>query len=246
MVGGSTPVLELPISHRVSHADAGKTTLELLPCSMTTKMFCLPCIVMQINRAATCESQTGWYKYRDMFSTMTMLQAGQTLRSIREELGLTMRDIETASARLAAKHKNEEFLVGPSRLSDIETKGLVPSIYRIYSLAVIYHLDFRDILSWYGVDLNAGAADMIFSPLTKSHRSDTLKSASAVQMPVRLDPSFDLRRTSNLGRMVEKWGIVPLTHLSKLALESYTYGYIGMEDFTMYPHSAAGQLYSGR
>ena len=35
--------------------------------------------------------------------------------------------------------------------------------------------------------------------------------------------------------MVEQWGPVPLTYLSELALQNYTYGYIGNQDFTMYP-----------
>jgi hypothetical protein len=54
-------------------------------------------------------------------------------------------------------------------------------------------------------------------------------------MPVRLDPSFDLRKTANLGRMIEKWGIVPLAELQKLSFEDFTYGYVGADDFTMYP-----------
>ena len=66
-----------------------------------------------------------------------MLSAGQNLRTVRERLGLTMRDVETASTNIALRHKSEEFSIPPSRLSDIETKGVVPSIYRLYSLSVI-------------------------------------------------------------------------------------------------------------
>ncbi len=35
--------------------------------------------------------------------------------------------------------------------------------------------------------------------------------------------------------MVEQWGSVPLAYLAKFSGEKYTYGYIGSEDFTMYP-----------
>lgn len=82
-----------------------------------------------------------------------MLTPGQQLRTLREQLGLTMRDVEIASSRLAAKHGSDDFGLALSRLSDIETKGIVPSIYRLYSLAVIYRRDLREILSWYGIDL---------------------------------------------------------------------------------------------
>ena len=66
-----------------------------------------------------------------------MIAAGQQLRVLREKLGLTMRDVEIASSALAAKRGNDDFSLTLSRLSDIETKGVIPSIYRLYSLAVI-------------------------------------------------------------------------------------------------------------
>src|SRR5947208_3532902 len=69
------------------------------------------------------------------------LVAGNNLRASRERLGLTMRDVESASMRLAARHGNDEFVINPSRLSDIETKGLVPSVYRLYTLAIVYRLE---------------------------------------------------------------------------------------------------------
>ena len=60
-----------------------------------------------------------------------MLPPGQRLRVLREQMGLTIRDVEGASARIAARHGSEDFAVSPSRLSDIETKGLLPNIYRL-------------------------------------------------------------------------------------------------------------------
>src|SRR4030088_146628 len=92
--------------------------------------------------------------------------AGKNLRTLREKLGLTMRDVETSSARIAEKYRNEEFSIPPSRLSDIETKGILPSIFRLYTLSVIYRRDLRELLTWYGVDMNNMAADLrfVFSP----------------------------------------------------------------------------------
>jgi hypothetical protein len=72
---------------------------------------------------------------------ISILDAGHRLRALREELGLTIRDVETSSARIAAKHRNNGFLIPLSRLSEIETKGVLPSIYRLYSLSVIYRRD---------------------------------------------------------------------------------------------------------
>ncbi len=164
-----------------------------------------------------------------------MLTAGQQLRSLREQLGLTLRDVEIASDRIAAGHHNQDFALAPSRLSDIETKGGLPSIYRLHSLAVIYRRDVRELLSWYGIEVNESAADLGLAAPPRSHRAGTLDSATVVKVPVRLDPSFDPRRTLNLGRVVEKWGVVPLAYLNQFANTDYTYAYLGSEDFTMYP-----------
>lgn len=164
-----------------------------------------------------------------------MVPGGQNLRILREQLGLTMRDVEMASARIAERHGNDEFSIPPSRLSDIETKGVIPSIFRLYSLAAIYRRDIRDLLAWYGVDLNQITVDLDLVMPRKSHISEALANLANVNIPIRLDPSFDPRRTANFGRMIEQWGLVPLAYLTQFASCQYTYGYVGSEDLTMHP-----------
>ncbi len=165
------------------------------------------------------------------------INGGYRLRSLRERLGCTMRDVENASLQIARRLGSEEFAIPPSRLSDIETKGVVPSIFRLYSMAAIYRRDYRELLSWYGVDLNEIHLDVgggVLPP--SSHLSTVSENAVHVSLPVAFDPAFQLEKTSNLERMIEKWGVVPLSYLSAFAAnDRYTYGYIGSEDFTMYP-----------
>jgi hypothetical protein len=147
-----------------------------------------------------------------------------------------MRDVESASLQIARRLASEEFAIPPSRLSDIETKGVVPSIFRLYSLAAIYRRDYRELLFWYGVDLNDIHLDVGAAQPPSSHLSKITENITEVFIPARLDPGFSLQKTMNLGRMIEKWGVVPLSSLSVLAAdERYSYGYIGAEDFTMYP-----------
>lgn len=164
-----------------------------------------------------------------------MSTPGFRLRMVREQLGLTLRDVEQASARIAARHHNEDFALALSRLSDIEAKGVLPSLYRLHSLAVIYRRDIRELLSWYGIDLNETAADIGLATPPKSHLMETLGSATDLRIPVRLDPSFDPQQTVNLGRMIERWGVIPIAFLGQFANTEYTYGYVGSDDFTMYP-----------
>ena len=164
-----------------------------------------------------------------------MVTVGQKLRVLRERLGLTMREIETASERIARNRDHEEYRVPISRLSDFETKGVVPSIYRVYSLAVIYRRDLRELLLWYGVDLHVAVSDLEISAPPRSHLSNVLANVTSVQMPVRMESSFDPRKTLNFGCMVEQWGTVPLFYLEQFAKVNFTYGYIGSEDLTMSP-----------
>jgi transcriptional regulator with XRE-family HTH domain len=160
---------------------------------------------------------------------------GQQLRAIREKLGLTLRDVENASARLAAKYGMDDYNLPLSRLSEIETKGVLPSIYRLYTLAVIYRVSVEDILSWFGIDFSRVSADTSVVEPPKSHLLSLRTYQAPVEIPVRIDPGFDVRRTTNIGRMVERWGSVPFAYLRELVGNQYTYGYIGVEDFTMYP-----------
>src|SRR5438270_7314912 len=90
-----------------------------------------------------------------------MEDAGERLKKIRDRLNLTIRDVEEASRRIAARHKNDEFVVGLSRLSEIENKGTVPTLYRLYSLCSIYRLDLIEVLEWYGVEVGDMAADSL-------------------------------------------------------------------------------------
>ena len=164
-----------------------------------------------------------------------MLPAGMVLRKIRDSLGLTMRDVENASLIVAQAHGSMEYLLPPSRLSDIETKGVVPSVFRFYCLAAIYHRPARELLLLYGIDLEGTRADWNSSRPANSHLVTLDIGQEVCETPVKMDPGFDLRETSDLGRMVQQWGTVPFSLLSSLSSQPYAYGFVGTEDFTMYP-----------
>lgn len=160
--------------------------------------------------------------------------AGDKLRKLREDLGLTLREVEAASLRLSAIHGNADYALPISRLSDIETKSSVPNIFRLYSLAVIYRMPMRELLALFDVDLNKMVVDSSVADLAQTHKLNDPESV-AVRMPVKLDPAFNPSKTSNLGRFIMQWGTVPLAFLEQFESPNFTYGYIGSEDFTMYP-----------
>lgn len=161
--------------------------------------------------------------------------AGQELRHLREALGLTLRDVETASSEIAARRSNQEFFIPFSRLSEIETKGILPSIHRVYTLSAIYRCDYRTIFGWYGVNLDLIAEDTNIVDIPRTHRFGAAPRPDSLEVPVAIDPGFDVRRTMNLSRMIQQWGTVPLQFVPGFKRRPNTYAFIGTEDFTMYP-----------
>lgn len=168
---------------------------------------------------------------------------GQKLKRARERLNLRYRDVEEASIRIAERHKNDEFSIALSRLSDIENKGTVPTIYRIYSLCAIYRLEFHEVLEWYGVGLSGLPGDAALCPVERTHvlpfPSDGF---GEVQVPLSLDPGLDLRKTTYLSRLIQRWGRLPLALLNGLDLKNYRYAFIGSEDWSMHPIILPGSL----
>jgi hypothetical protein len=90
-------------------------------------------------------------------------------------------------------------------------------------------------MSWYGIDLQNYAADLDIVKLPQTHRILGLLSSRTVEIPVELDPAFDLNKTCHLTRLIVEWGVAPLAFLQTLKQDSFSYAYVGREDYTMYP-----------
>ena len=76
---------------------------------------------------------------------------GLRLRQTRERLGLTYRDVERASYELASRRGRPEFILHISRLADIENRGVVPGLHKLYTLATLYRLNPLELFRWYDV-----------------------------------------------------------------------------------------------
>lgn len=62
---------------------------------------------------------------------------GLLLRQARERVGLTDRDVGRASFELAARRCRPELILHISRLADIENRGVVRGLHKLYTLAVV-------------------------------------------------------------------------------------------------------------
>jgi transcriptional regulator with XRE-family HTH domain len=168
---------------------------------------------------------------------------GRHLRRVREHLGLRYRDVEEASHQIARNRDSQEFLVGLSRLADIENRGTLPSVYRLYSLCVIYGLDFHTVLAWYGVDLSQQLADAATLSLRETRPINVTAPDFCIDgLPVELDQNLDLTKTIYLNEHVRRWGKLPLSILGSVDLRRHRYAFIGTNDWFMYPILSPGSF----
>jgi len=171
------------------------------------------------------------------------MEAGLRLKNVREKLGLRYREVQSAAEQIADRHGNNDFLVGLSRLADIENKGVVPNLHRLYSLCAIYRLDLNEVLGWYGVPMEDAWKDGAHVEPAVTHLlSSTGKQGGSALLPLQLDPGIDLHETTFLSRAIREWGRVPLSLLETLDIDRSRFGVIGYDDERMYPVIRPGAL----
>ena len=168
---------------------------------------------------------------------MTSLPPNEQLKELRSRLGITTRDVAEFSQKIAETEGNSEYQISNAWLTQVENSDSVPSIFKLYSLSAIYRIKFTDLLLLYGVDLQRLSQHQLAAPLPNTHRTtlEVYDADRTMSFPVRFDRSFDLDNTNLISRMVEVWGEVPIALIQHLDIRHSHYGYIGLEDFTLYP-----------
>jgi len=171
-------------------------------------------------------------------------RAGQRLRQMRERLNLTLRAVEEASLEISDTERSSEYVVSTGRLNQIENDGSLPSIYKLYSLAVIYHLGVEEMLALYGINVGRMEEHRQKSRQSRTHRltAEIGDPSRPIRFPIRFDPGFRMEETVFLSRVIEEWGEIPIGLLATLDLRKYLYGYIGLEDTTMAPLLRPGSI----
>jgi len=165
------------------------------------------------------------------------LRAGEQLKELRNRLGITTRQVEEHTRSIADSEGNVEFYISNAWLTQIENKITIPSIYKLYSLSTIYRIKYSDLLELYGVDLGKTGQHQITTRLRNTHLLvlETHDDDQPVSFPVRLNPEFSVDKTNLLSRMVETWGKVPISLFQQVNFQNNSYGYIGLEDYTLFP-----------
>lgn len=170
--------------------------------------------------------------------------AGARLKEMRVRLGLSTRDVEAKSQQIADDRHNREYYLSHAWVTDIEKAEFKPSIYKLYSLSAIYHVSYTEVLSCFGLPISELGRYRASIGVPRTHLlggEADLESAN-VSLPVQFKPEFQMEKTNLLARVVEKWDQIPVGLLQHLDLRKSVYGYIGLEDYTLYPLIRPGSL----
>jgi transcriptional regulator with XRE-family HTH domain len=163
-----------------------------------------------------------------------MYPPGLRLRQIREALGLTYRNVEQASYEIAVKRGRPDFILHISRLADIENRNVVPSLYKLYSLATIYHLSSVEISGWYEAPFQKTFEDgaAFRAPLTHLHEFQKKLLAPS--------PSVESECTGLLAEAPTLSASFP--EAREASPDRCRYGYIGLNDRRMAPILRPGSM----
>lgn len=169
---------------------------------------------------------------------------GEKLKSIRKDLGISARQVERYSRQIAEAEGNAKFYISNAWLSQIETAGPVPSVQKLYTLSVIYRINFVELLNLFGIDLDRIGLHQLELRLPKTNlaRLEVYNEQRTIMFPVRLHNGFRLDKTTLLSRMVTIWGEVPIAVIRHLDIRHSLYGYIGLRDHAMDPLIPAGSF----
>src|SRR5215469_254658 len=78
---------------------------------------------------------------------------GQRLQALRITLGISTRDVQYYSSVVARAYKKDSYYISHSSLTAIENSPSTPSVYKLFTLSVVYRINFADLLMIYGIDL---------------------------------------------------------------------------------------------
>jgi transcriptional regulator with XRE-family HTH domain len=160
-------------------------------------------------------------------------EAGERLRRERLRVRLSTRDVERLSQIIAQEKKNQEYYFSHGWLTDVENGAFTPSIYKLYSLSLIYKRHYDEILGFFGINIGDLGREQAWTPLPGTHL--IREPSSQVSLPEELRRKIESEKTNLVSHMFQRWGELPVGLLAQMDPKDRLCGYVGMDDFTLYP-----------
>ena len=157
------------------------------------------------------------------------MDSGTWIKQLLEERFIKASDVERLSRSIADAKENSDYYVSHATLADIAA-GSIPSIYKIFSLAVCLKLPYEQLLLVFGIDPKEAAVygDAGESPRTELPALDPRGPGFRFQL--QFDQRIDANQTTLLHPDLVQLGSLPARAHEGLNANRFRYGLIGLED----------------
>jgi transcriptional regulator with XRE-family HTH domain len=173
-----------------------------------------------------------WFRQTPLEDDMP---ANQNLKTLRDSRNVTVREVELESRRIAKAKGDKRFYISNARLTQLENDPLSePSLWKLFSLSAIYHVRITELMRFYNVDADeSDKYNAIATPgrtRLLSDVPDVYRTSEFLRGLVKFPD-----KTTLLPRVVQAGDDKPDVVTPDPDNQFTTYGYIGLDDFTMYP-----------
>jgi transcriptional regulator with XRE-family HTH domain len=159
------------------------------------------------------------------------IDPGKCIRELREERLVKPSDIERTSRAIADSKGNADFYVSHSTLADIEA-GSVPSIYKLFSLAVCLGVPLDKLLFPFGID-SEEATSLGIRGSNAFALTPVAPQEAGFRFQLNFDTQFAFQETTLLRVPPQDAGVLPGALPRRLDPKRYRYAVIGSKDETM-------------
>lgn len=156
------------------------------------------------------------------------MPGGQKLKSLRNHRNITVREVEQASRRIADVKGDKRFCISNGWLAQLEKGDSEPSIWKLFSLSVIYRADLLDLLRLYNIDVNEKEK---YEPVVNEHLTQLISQNGNGAGESKISGLHDQLATTLKPNQPGVDYRIPII-----------YAHLGLADFTMYPMIRPGAL----
>jgi transcriptional regulator with XRE-family HTH domain len=160
--------------------------------------------------------------------------AGEKLKSLRNKRNITVRDVEQASRRIADVKGDKRFCISNGWLAQLENGASEPSIFKLFSLSVIYHTNFLDLARLYNVDVDDKQK---YEPVADPHLTQLMANNNG-GTGGNGHPVSGAHLSTHLIGAMSAWQLAG----GEEHAPSIRYAHLGSSDLTMYPMIRPGAL----
>jgi hypothetical protein len=157
------------------------------------------------------------------------MDSGTWIKQLLEERFIKASDVERLSRSIADAKGNSDYYVSHATLADIAS-GSIPSIYKIFSLAVCLKLPYEQLLLVFGIDPKEATAYGVVREYPRTELPALDPRGAGFRFQLQFDQRIDANRTTLLHPDHVQLGSLPTLARQGSNPQRFRYGLIGLED----------------